>query len=69
MDTLINEILNYLLTSPYASYATLAIAIFYIIAHIIAILPEKFASKIPAWLMAVINAIAANYKNAKNAKK
>lgn len=67
MDTLIQELLAYLLTSPYASYAATAVGVFYIVAHIIALLPAKVSDKIPAWIMKVINLIAANYKNTKNA--
>lgn len=67
METLIQELLAYLLISPYAAYATLAVGVFYIVAHIIALLPAKVSDKIPAWLMKMINVIAANYKNTKNA--
>lgn len=67
MDALIQELLNYLMTSPYASYVATAVGVFYIIAHIIALLPAKVSDKIPAWLMKVINVVAANYKNTKNA--
>lgn len=66
MDTLITEILNYLLSSSYASYASLAVGIFYIIAHIIALLPVAWVAKIPSPVMKVINLIAANYKNTSN---
>lgn len=68
MDTLIQELLTYLMGSQYASYAALAVAIFYILSHIIALLPEKVYSKIPPWLLSIINTIAANYKNTRNAK-
>lgn len=67
METLIQELLAYLLVSPYASYVATAVGVFYIVAHIIALLPAKVSDKIPAWLMKVINVIAANYKNTKNA--
>lgn len=67
METLIQEILNYLMSSPYASYSALAVGVFYVISHIIALLPAKVVSKIPTWLMKLINAISANYKNTKNA--
>ena len=68
MDQLIQEIVNYLLASQYAPYAVLAIGVFYVISHIVAMLPERIYKKIPSWLLWLINKIAANYKNTRNAK-
>lgn len=68
MSDLIQQLINYMLTTPLAQYVTIAITVFYVIAHIIAVLPDKCQSKIPSWVMAIINAIAANYGKSKNAK-
>ena len=70
MDTLIQELLAYLLLAhTHRFYAATAVGVFYIVAHIIALLPAKVSDKIPAWIMKVINLIAANYKTLKRERK
>lgn len=69
MTDLINQLFSYLMSTPWAEYVTIAITVFYVIAHVIAVLPDKWKDKIPVWVVNLIDAIAANYGKSKNATK
>lgn len=68
MAELIDTLLAFLATSPYAQYASIFVMICYVITHIVAFLPESVTSKIPDKLMWAISRIAGNYKNSENLK-
>ena len=62
------ELINYLLTTPYAQYITLLIFIMFIFQQILPHLPPSVTSKIPNWVMLIVNSLAGRYKNAANKK-
>lgn len=68
MEVLVEQLLEFLMSSQYAPYAVIVVGVFYIASHVVALLPEKIYSKIPTWALKLINAVAANYKNTRNAK-
>lgn len=68
MQELINTALNFLLTTPYGQYVTLLVFAMFIVQQILPHLPPSITSKIPNWIMVVVNVIAGRYKNAENKK-
>jgi len=68
MSELINALFVFIGDTPYAQYATLVAMVCYLLAHVVAILPESVTSKIPDVVMQIINAAAGNYKQAENLK-
>ena len=62
----IDSAIQYLLTTPYAPYVMMAITFCYLIVQITPHLPPKVTSKVPDWVMSLLNVIAGNYKNTSN---
>ena len=51
-----------------APYLGLIALVAYLLVHVVAVLPVSVTSKIPDWLMVILNKIAGNYKSAVNEK-
>lgn len=66
MQELINTLFNYLLTTPYAQYVTIVVFAMFIVQHILPYLPPSVTTKIPNWVMIIVNSLAARYKHTEN---
>jgi len=66
MNELIDTPLNYLLTTPYGQYVTLVVFAMFILQQILPHLPPSVTTKIPNWIMVIVNVIAARYKHTEN---
>lgn len=66
MTELIDTLLNYLLTTPYGQYVTLIVFAMFILQQVLPHLPPSVTSKIPNWIMVIVNVIAGRYKNTEN---
>jgi uncharacterized membrane protein YqgA involved in biofilm formation len=66
MQELIDTLLNYLLTTPYGQYVTLTVFAMFVVQQVLPHLPPNITSKIPNWIMVIINVIAGRYKHTEN---
>ena len=68
MSDLIVELFAWIASTPYAQYAAIVAFVAFVITHTLPFLPVAITSKIPDVVMAVLNALAGQYRNAENAK-
>ncbi len=66
MSELINTLFNYVLTTPYGQYVTLVVFAMFIVQQILPHLPPSITTKIPDWVMVIVNVVAGRYKNTEN---
>lgn len=58
---MMDELISYLMTTPYASYVTVVILVAYLLSHVIQYLPVTWTEKIPDIVMTFINLLAAKH--------
>lgn len=68
MEDLINTIFNILAGTPVGQYLTVLVMVCYILSHLVQYLPVEWTTKIPNWVMVIINTIAAKHGAGKSAK-
>ena len=68
MEDLINAIFNVLATTTIGKYLTVVIMVCYLMSHLVQYLPVEWTTKIPNWVMVIINTIAAKHGAEKSAK-
>jgi len=68
MQEIINALFTWLASSDYAQYGSIIVFIAYTLSHIVQYLPVEYTARMPDWIMAVLNAIAAKHGSDKAAK-
>ena len=66
MNELIDTLLNYLLTTPYGQYVMIVVFAMFVLQQILPHLPPSVTTRIPNWIMVIVNVIAALYKHTEN---
>lgn len=65
MEELANSLLNYLLTTPYGGHVSLIVFVMFVLNQALPFVPSSITTKIPNWVMVLINVIAGRYKRDK----
>lgn len=60
------QIFEYLMSTPFGPYVMALAMVAFFITHLVPHLPPEWTSKIPDWLMKIINSLAGQYKHAQN---
>lgn len=69
MQEIINALFTWLLSSDYAQYASIVVFVAYTLSHIVDYLPVSITSKIPNFVMVILNLLAAKHGTKQAAKK
>lgn len=64
MDEVIRGILEWALSTEWAPYVTVVLAVVGAVAKVVAVLPISVTEKLPDWFMTGLNYIAFNFGNA-----
>ena len=66
MIVFLDSFIEYLLTTPYASYVVLFLAFMGFVSKLLSVVPPEYTTKVPDWLMLVINHLGGNHGHATN---
>lgn len=65
MEELANSLLNYLPTTSYERHVNLIVFVMFVLNQALPFVPSSITTKIPNWVMVLINVIAGRYKRDK----